>query len=46
MSTQGKCCVTYLFIPEQFTVKVQPALFEGEDGGEGGAKKLRNTFLS
>ena len=32
---------TLLIIPEQFTVKVHPALFEGE--GEG-PKKLRNTF--
>ena len=32
-------------IPEQFTVKAHPALFEGEGEG-GGAKKLRNTFPS
>ena len=28
-------------IPEQFTVKAHPALFEGEGRG----KKVRNTFI-
>ena len=31
----------YPFIPEQFTVKAHPALFEGK----GKAKKLKNTFI-
>ena len=31
-------------IPEQFTVKAHPALFEGEKGEREGQKKLRNTF--
>ena len=40
----SKCCVTYLlmvawvitlFIPDQFTVKAHPALFEGEGRGMG-----------
>ena len=30
---------TFTFIPEQFTVKAHPALFEGEGGGGGGATK-------
>ena len=44
----------HINIPEQFTVKAHPALFEGEWEGEGegegegrgwgGAKQLRNTF--
>ena len=38
----------YALIPEQFTVKAHPALFEGEGGG-GGAKKVRKksegTFI-
>ena len=35
------------FIPEQFTVKALPALFEGEGEEEEGEeqKKVRNTFI-
>ena len=37
------------FIPEQFTVKAHPALFEGEEeggGGRGEAKKSEEHFYS
>ena len=34
--TCGNHIVTGLIIPEQFTVKAHPALFEGEGEGEGG----------
>ena len=34
-----------IFIPEQFTVKDNPALFEGEGEEGGGAKKVRNNTL-
>ena len=37
-------CIIY-FIPEQFTVKAHPALFEGEGEGEGQTKVRNNTFI-
>ena len=40
------CIVKHIImvnIPEQFTVKAHPALFEGEGEGQ---TKLRNTFPS
>ena len=38
--------IRFYFIPEQFTVKAHPALFEEEGGGEGeGQQKVRNTFI-
>ena len=35
-----------IIIPDQFTVKVHPALFDGEGRGGGGAKKTNNYYSS
>ena len=33
------------FIPEQFTVKAHPALFEGDGGGEEGEEEQKTTLI-